>query len=201
MTGSTADYYEISMRQFSQQILPAGLPATTVWGYGPVRAEKADAPLIYNAPSLTIEATSGTPVMVSVGSTSSGAPTAPTGRTSSPVDPTLHWANPPGGRAGRDSRPSFTTTPGRYTGPVPMVTHVHGAAGVGDESDGYAEAWFLPAATNIPAGYATEGTWYDFFKAKAQAKGATWGRGWAERSSIRTASAHRRSGTTTTRWA
>jgi spore coat protein A, manganese oxidase len=35
-----------------------------------------------------------------------------------------------------------------------MVTHVHGAVGVGDESDGYAEAWYLPAAGNIPAGYA-----------------------------------------------
>jgi spore coat protein A len=28
--GKPADYYEISMRQISQQILPAGLPATTV---------------------------------------------------------------------------------------------------------------------------------------------------------------------------
>ena len=35
--GQNADYYEISMKQFSQQILPAGLPATTVWGYGAVR--------------------------------------------------------------------------------------------------------------------------------------------------------------------
>ncbi len=92
-----------------------------------------------------------------------------------PVDPTLHWANPPGGTAGRDTRPTFTSTPGPYTGPVPMVTHVHGMAGVGDESDGYAEAWFLPLANNIPAGYATEGTWYNFFKGKAQAKfGARW---------------------------
>jgi FtsP/CotA-like multicopper oxidase with cupredoxin domain len=38
---------------------------------------------------------------------------------------------------------------------------------VGDDSDGYAEAWFLPRATNIPAGYATTGTWYDFFARKA----------------------------------
>ena len=92
-----------------------------------------------------------------------------------PVDPTLHWANPPGGTMGRDTRPTFESTPGPYTGPVPMVTHVHGSAGVGDESDGYAEAWFLPAANNIPTGYATEGTWYNFFKAKAQAKfGTTW---------------------------
>ncbi|MDC0742832.1 multicopper oxidase family protein [Polyangium mundeleinium] len=63
---------------------------------------------------------------------------------------------------------------------MPIVTHVHGAVGVGDESDGYAEAWYLPAAGNIPASYATEGTWYDFFASKAAAKfGVTWGPGFA----------------------
>jgi hypothetical protein len=36
--GKNVDYYEISMRQISQQILPAGFPATTVWGYGAVTA-------------------------------------------------------------------------------------------------------------------------------------------------------------------
>ena len=40
---------------------------------------------------------------------------------------------------------------------MPIVTHVHGAVGVADDSDGYAEAWYLPAANDIPAGYATEG--------------------------------------------
>ena len=29
-----------------------------------------------------------------------------------PVDPTLHWANPPGGTAGRDTRPTFDRHPG-----------------------------------------------------------------------------------------
>ena len=78
------------------------------------------------------------------------------------------------------TRPSFTSTPEPYRGPVPIVTHAHGAVGVGDESDGYAEAWYLPAAGDIPSGYATEGTWYDFFAAKAQAThGATWGPGFA----------------------
>jgi FtsP/CotA-like multicopper oxidase with cupredoxin domain len=47
-------------------------------------------------------------------------------------------------------RPTFASTPGAYTGPVPIVTRLHGAAGVGDESDGYAEAWFLPAVGDIP---------------------------------------------------
>ena len=61
-----------------------------------------------------------------------------------------------------------------------MVTHVHGAVGVGDESDGYAEAWYLPVANDIPSGYAQVGTWYDFFKAKAaRSFGATWGPGYA----------------------
>ena len=41
-----------------------------------------------------------------------------------------------------------------------MVTHVHGAH-VNPESDGYPEAWWLPAANNIPAGYATQGGLYD----------------------------------------
>ena len=52
--------------------------------------------------------------------------------------------------------------------------------GVGDESDGYAEAWYLPAADNIPTGYATEGTWYEFFEGKAvQNFGVAWGFGFA----------------------
>ncbi|HMN61572.1 MAG TPA: multicopper oxidase domain-containing protein, partial [Anaerolinea sp.] len=79
-----------------------------------------------------------------------------------PVDPTLHWANPPGPI---DSRPSFEATPGTYLGPVPAVVHVHGAHAT-DESDGYAEAWFLPAADDLPAGYSKHGGWYQRFKHK-----------------------------------
>jgi FtsP/CotA-like multicopper oxidase with cupredoxin domain len=82
-----------------------------------------------------------------------------------PVDPTLHWANPPGGVSGRDHRPQFETTPGPYTGPVPIVTHVHGAH-TNEDSDGYAEAWYLPAAENIPVGYARTGTFWDYFNSK-----------------------------------
>ncbi|HET9215954.1 MAG TPA: multicopper oxidase [Terriglobia bacterium] len=175
--GRSLDYYEISVRQFKQQILPSGLPSTTVWGYGPETSIGNRGPLLHNAPSLTIEAKWQRPVRVRwinglVDANGDYLPHL------LPVDPTLHWANPPGGGAGRDSRPTFAFTPLPYTGPVPLITHVHGAVNVGDESDGYAEAWYLPAARNIPAGHATEGTWYDFFKGKAQAKfGAQWGPG------------------------
>jgi FtsP/CotA-like multicopper oxidase with cupredoxin domain len=180
--GKPADYYEISMKQFSQQILPAGLPETTVWGYGAIKSESTRGLLIHHAPSLTIEAKWNRPARIKwindlVDANGNFLPHL------LPVDPTLHWANPPQGsdpRYGsgpRDSRPAFTSTPGPYAGPVPIVTHLHGAAGVGDESDGYAEAWFLPAARNIPGGYATEGTWFNFFAGKAAAK--PWGPGFA----------------------
>src|SRR4051794_9953659 len=35
-TAAGVDYYEVAARQISQQILPAGMPATTVWAYGSV---------------------------------------------------------------------------------------------------------------------------------------------------------------------
>lgn len=177
--GPNIDYYEISMKQFRQQILPAGLPPTTVWGYGAVTATARRGLLAHNAPSLTIEAQQGRPVRVKWinGLKDSNGRYRPH---LLPVDQTLHWANPPGGATGRDSRPAFTDTPGLYTGPVPIVTHVHGAVGVGDESDGYSEAWYLPDATNIPSEHATTGTWNAFFAGKAAAGfGATWGPGFA----------------------
>ena len=177
--GKTADYYKISMKQFEQQILPAGLPKTTVWGYGAVASASPRGLLLHNAPSLTIEAVANRPVRVKWINDLRDA----SGRYLPhllPVDPTLHWANPPGGISGRDTRPRFTETPGPYTGPVPIVTHVHGAVGVGDDSDGYAEAWYLPNAVNVPEAYARDGRWYRFFERKAKdAYGVRWGRGYA----------------------
>lgn len=178
--GKNVDYYEISMKQISQQVLPAGLPATILWAYGPITSESKKGLLIHNAPSLTIEADVNRPVRVKwindlKDSNGNYLPHL------LPVDPTLHWANPPGGVDGRDTRPTFTSSPGPYNGPVPMVTHVHGAVGVGDESDGYAEAWYLPdLGTNLPAGYADRGTWYEFFANKASGNyDVTWGPGFA----------------------
>jgi bilirubin oxidase len=154
-------YYEISVRQFEQQILPAGKPSTTVWSYGSVTD-----PGTFNYPAFTIEASVDAPVRVKwINQLVDGG-----GRFLPhllPVDPTLHWANPPGGPSGRDSRPTFEVTPGTYTGPVPMVVHLHGGHSA-EESDGYAEAWYLPQARDIPGGFARVGSFYQPFRAKFQ---------------------------------
>ena len=56
-------------------------------------------------------------------------------------------------RAGR--RPTRTARTGRRTrGPVPIVTHLHGAHTT-EESDGYPEAWYLPAPATSRPGYAS----------------------------------------------
>ncbi|TAH35197.1 MAG: bilirubin oxidase [Planctomycetota bacterium] len=162
------DYYEIAVRQFRQQILPPPYPMTTVWSYGSVNH-----PETFNYPAFTIEARHGQAVRVKwinglVDADGRYLPHL------LPVDPTLHWANPPGGPAGRDMRPDFSSTPPPYTGPVPIVTHLHGGH-THEESDGYAEAWYLPKAKNIPGGFAWFGSWYRRFGAKAQARtGQAW---------------------------
>src|SRR5829696_7585438 len=130
-TSGAIDYYEIAVRQFCQQILPAsmGLEPTTVWSYGSMSH-----PGSFNYPAFTIEADWGRPVRVKW----INGLVKPSGAFRPhllPVDQTLHWANPPGGARGRD---------------------------------GYPEAWYLPRARNIPAGYARRGSLYRQFQAKAQ---------------------------------
>jgi spore coat protein A, manganese oxidase len=157
--GRKSDYFEIAVRQFGQQILPPGLPQTTVWSYG-----SANHPGSFNYPAFTIEAHWRQATRVKwmnqlVDVNGNYLPHL------LPIDQTLHWANPPGGPGGTDME-AFDPTP--YRGPVPIVTHLHGGHS-GQESDGFPEAWFLPAARNIPAGYATVGSYYDTFKAQAEA--------------------------------
>jgi spore coat protein A len=162
------DEYRIGVRQFQQQILPPNLPRTTVWSYG-----SSAHPETFNYPSFTINARVDHPVRV----TWINQLVDRQGRFLPhllPVDPTLHWANPPGGVDGRDSTPTFSTTPGPYTGPVPIVTHLHGGH-TREESDGYPEAWYLPAARDIPAAFASVGSFYDEFRGKFAARyGIKW---------------------------
>jgi spore coat protein A, manganese oxidase len=163
------DRYVIGVRQLRQQVLPPGLPSTTVWGYGSETTRGT-----YNAPSLTIEARVGRPVEVTW---VNGLVDDRTGRFLPhllPVDPTLHWANPGGGLDGRDGHGLFTRTPGPYRGPVPMVAHLHGGH-TDQESDGYPQSWFLPEARNVPNGYALVGSSYDSMAALYAARhGRAW---------------------------
>lgn len=176
----TPNSYDIAVRQFQQQILPAPLPATTVWSYGPAAdpVPAAAAPATdtqFNYPAYTIETVSGTPVnvrwrndLVAIDpATRLPYPEGDPNRTFLPhllpVDQTLHWANPPGigclmGNPNRTD--CHTDRPDPYLGPVPIITHLHGAH-VDPHSDGYPEAWWLPKASNIPANYITEGDFFD----------------------------------------
>jgi FtsP/CotA-like multicopper oxidase with cupredoxin domain len=166
-----AEYYEIGVRQFQQQILapkPGGggaNPATTVWSYGPAAASAATLANGFFYPAFTVESKFDKPAVVKwvnqlVDGNGGFLPHL------LPVDQTLHWANPVGPRDRRG------TDPAPYMGPVPMVTHVHGAHTT-EDSDGYAEAWYLPAANNIPGNIQyTTGTFFDYFNTK-------YGHGWA----------------------
>jgi hypothetical protein len=181
MPAVRANQYEIAVRQFAQQILSAGRPATTVWSYGSVLHPGTVAEGgTFNYPAFTIEASWNVPIAVKwvnglVDENGAYLPHL------LPVDRTLHWANPEllacmDGTAHTDCRPDAaagsTLLQAPYDGPVPMVTHVHGAETFQD-SDGYPEAWYLPAASDIPAGFDTTGRLFDEFR-RASPLGALW---------------------------
>jgi bilirubin oxidase len=156
-------YYEIAARQLLEQVLPATgagaggaepFPQTPVWGYGsPAHPET------WRWPACTIEAEVEVPVTVKWVNDLKDQVTGDYLPHLLTVDPTLHWANPAGPV---DSRPEFSEAPAPYLGPVPLVPHLHGAH-TGPESDGYPEAWWLPDANNIPAGYFARGSRYGQF--------------------------------------
>jgi FtsP/CotA-like multicopper oxidase with cupredoxin domain len=162
------DYYEIALRQFDQQILPPGMPMTTVWSYG-----AAADPATFHYPAFTIEAKWQKPVRVKwinelVDASGNYLPHL------LPVDQTLHWANPLGVCTDGMVRPNCRgIDPAPYMGPVPMVVHVHGAETT-EDSDGFPEAWWLPAAANVPPEVLfTTGSFYDTFKS-ASPLGSLW---------------------------
>jgi FtsP/CotA-like multicopper oxidase with cupredoxin domain len=162
MPGSVSDPtvdYQIAVRQFQQQILPPPLPKTTVWSYGSI-----DKPGTvfeggsFHYPAFTIEARSNVPVTVKWVNDLKDPKTGNFLKHLLPVDQTLHWANPPRHCAdGSRTTDCVGFVPGPYVGPVPIITHLHGAH-VDPESDGFPEAWFLPNANNIPGSYARRGS-------------------------------------------
>ena len=162
-TGASGGY-DIEVVPHSQQILPLfdnngnPLSPTPVWTYSAVGA-----PATRNYPAFTIEATKdlNTEIIWRNNLVDASGAFLPH---LLPVDRSLHWANPEllpctGGGASTDCRPDAANgliLQQPYNGPVPIITHVHGAHTL-PASDGYPEAWYLPAANNIPAGYAATG--------------------------------------------
>lgn len=156
--------YQIAVREFKQQILPPGFKKTKVWSYGSVDHPGTVAQGgSFNYPAFTVEASSNNTTTVKwindlVNKKGEFLPHLLKGT----VDQTLHWANPPAEDCmdGTDRTDCAGTSDEPYKGPVLIVTHLHGAH-VGPESDGYPEAWWLPAAKNIPKKFATSGTLFN----------------------------------------
>lgn len=138
ITGKVKSHdYEVTVSQFTQQILPAGFPETTVWGYGgKVRIPETDEiiPDFRFTPGATFEAERNIPINVQwINNLVEPHPLA--------VDPTIHWADP--NNMGMPM-PPFPPFPPGFTlaqSPVPIVTHLHGGETESD-SDGHPEAWF-----------------------------------------------------------
>jgi len=183
--GTGANNYDIAVREFYQQILPGGIwntvaggvvgnfPPTKIWGYGPAADPAPDSSALggapgvapapnsqFNYPAYTFETMANVPVNVRWINDLVDAAGNPLPHLLS-VDQTLHWANP-GPTPCVDPAKTvdcMTMDPTPYTGAVPIVTHVHGAH-VDPHSDGYPEAWWLPAGVD-PTLYTSSGTMFD----------------------------------------
>ena len=144
--------YEISMSAGLQQILPAPLPMTPVWGYEGYAKDSLTGELlgtVLNSPGPSFEAVRGTPINVvwrnNIDTSHMFA-----------VDPTLHWADPNDMGMPTESYPTFPPGFEDAQSPVPLVTHLHGGE-VRSDSDGGPDAWFTydglygPAYEEIPA--------------------------------------------------
>jgi spore coat protein A len=126
---SGAGNYTVTMSEFFSQILPAGYPATRVWGYGGMTSSG----FVQSYPGPSFDVQRGQEALVKF-----------VNNISTPhlfqVDPTLHWANP--NNAPHPSFP-FLNVAGNltYLQPVPLIAHLHGLEH-GSASDGHPEAWW-----------------------------------------------------------
>lgn len=113
-----------AVQEFQQQVLPAGFPKTTVWGYN----LNGQGP---SYPGVTIEAKRGVPTTV----TYVNDLLSPSLQQFLTVDQTLHWADP------LKQMGTLPLPPPPYGGPIPIAAHLHGGE-VPSEFDGNPQAWF-----------------------------------------------------------
>ncbi|HXL50547.1 MAG TPA: multicopper oxidase domain-containing protein, partial [Candidatus Limnocylindrales bacterium] len=137
--------YTVDMVQFSQQILPAGFPATQVWGYAgmtydPLTGQQLG--YIEHSPAATFETVRGIPVQVTwVNKITQPSMFA--------VDPTIMWANPNNMATVTQSFSPFPPGYAQAQSPVPLVPHLHGAEDQ-STSDGGPQAWFTASGIHGP---------------------------------------------------
>ncbi len=130
-------YYQVTVSQFTQQLLPPNFPETTVWGYGGKVRDPETGDIIVDfrsTPGPTFERIRNVPVN---GQWIKNL----TGPNPLAVDPTIHWADP---NHTEMPVPPFAPFPPGYPSaqsPVPIVTHLHGGE-TEPPSDGYPESWF-----------------------------------------------------------
>lgn len=141
-----ARYYAVDMSRFQQQILPAGFPKTTVFGYGGFVTDKKSGAVVYkhSTPGPTFEELRGRPAHVMWLNHLAGPHLFA-------VDPTLHWANP--NNIPMDPSkpwPAFPTGFPLAQEPIPTVTHLHGGE-TPSVYDGFPDAWFTLRGDRGPA--------------------------------------------------
>ncbi len=145
--GTVVHEYEITATTNLQQVLPAPMPMTPVWGYGGAAKDSLTGNPIpgffVNSPGATFEAVRNTPIRVTWRN-------GLTGDHMFAVDPTLHWANPNGMM--HPTAPFNPFPPGyaQAQSNVPIVSHLHGGE-VQSTSDGHPEAWWTNSGLQGPA--------------------------------------------------
>jgi len=142
----SGNYYEVNVTEFDQQVLPAPLPKTKVWGYGGLVKDAvtgASLGFIPNSPGPSFYVDRDVPISVKwINEITTGHMFA--------VDPTLHWADP--NNMGMVMAPFNLFPPGypQAQTNVSIVTHVHGAE-VLSTSDGHPDAWWTANGLQGPA--------------------------------------------------
>ena len=146
---------ELQMTEFQTQVLPTGMPKTTVWGYlQPGQTGRSS----YLGP--VIVATRGTPTEIKFVNNLGSAADTNVLAYKYGTDQTLHWADPLNNGANMLNHMAMPPAPNtegakNYAGPVPGCVHLHGGE-VPPVLDGGPDAWFTSDGLHQGHGYYTK---------------------------------------------